>query len=211
VERIHDAAGILQNHTVRTGLSAEFAANMSADVSIDRDLERFEGVDFRPHRVRIGGTIDRSRFVSVRGQYSFGRSIRFVEDPFLGRGNETNLTINLRPVSRARSEVTLTTSRLTDPRSGLEEFDVRIVRALSTYQFTNRLLLRNITEYNTAERTIGLNLLATYRVNAGTAFFLGYDDRFNGLSALDDETTVRHPFRRLNRAVFAKLQVLLRY
>jgi hypothetical protein len=85
------------------------------------------------------------------------------------------------------------------------------VRALTTYQFTNRLLLRNITEYNTAERTVGLNLLGTYRVNAGTAFFLGYDDRFNGLSVLDDETTVRYPFRRSNRAVFAKLQVLLRY
>ena len=42
-----------------------------------------------------------------------------------------------------------------------------------SYQFTDRLTLRNITEFNTYDRTVGLNLLASYRVNSGTAFYIG--------------------------------------
>ncbi len=64
----------------------------------------------------------------------------------MGSSTELNLTVNLRPASRARSEITLTTSRLVDPSTKLEEFDVRILRALTTYQLTNRIVLRNITE-----------------------------------------------------------------
>ena len=50
-------------------------------------------------------------------------------------------------------------------------FDVKIFRALTTYQFTDRFLLRNITEYNTFDKTLGLNFLVTYRVNSGTVFY----------------------------------------
>jgi hypothetical protein len=210
-ERITDAAGTLQNTTASFGASAQFAANMTADLTINRDLERYEGIDFHPNRVIVGGSYDRSRYFSFRGQYSFGRAIRFVENPFLGTGNETSFTLNLRPLSRVRSEITLNTSRLVNPTTGGEEFDVRILRALSTYQFTGRFLVRNITEYDTSARTVGVNLLATYRVNAGTAAFVGYDDRFEGRLTLEDESTLPIPMRRANRALFAKLQLLLRY
>ena len=46
---------------------------------------------------------------------------------------------------------------------------------MTTYQLTDRLLVRNISEYNMFDRTFGLNLLLTYRVNAGTVFYIGYD------------------------------------
>lgn len=39
-----------------------------------------------------------------------------------------------------------------------------------------RLLLRNIGEHNTFDTTLSLNFLVTYRVNAGTVFYVGYDD-----------------------------------
>ena len=57
-------------------------------------------------------------------------------------------------------------------------FDVQIYRALTTYQFSNRLLFRNISEYNTLDGTLDLNFLLTYRVNAGTVFYAGYDDHY---------------------------------
>ena len=57
-----------------------------------------------------------------------------------------------------------------------EIFDVKIFRAQSSYQFTDRLVLRNISEYNTYDKTLDLNFLAAYRVNSGTVFYIGYDD-----------------------------------
>ena len=67
-------------------------------------------------------------------------------------------------------------------------FDVKIFRALSTYQFTDRLLFRNIMEFNTFARTVGTNLLLTYRVNSGTVFFIGYDDRYQQGNLIFDDT-----------------------
>ena len=96
-------------------------------------------------------------------------------------------------------------------------FDVRIFRSLTTYQFTERFLFRNISEYNTFDKMLGLNFLFTYRVNAGTVFHIGYDDhhRQGNLIEADEDITERlfktTALRRTNRAVFLKFQYLFRY
>ena len=97
---------------------------------------------------------------------------------------------------------------------------MRIVRALTTWQFTNRLLVRNISEYNTFDRTFDLNVLFTYRVNAGTVFYAGYDDHYQQADRIDwnidrDELAASRFYtadrRRTNRAIFLKFQYLFRY
>ena len=105
----------------------------------------------------------------------------------------------VKPVPRLQSDFSLTTSRFVDTRTDREEFDVKILRSQTTYQFTDRLLVRNILEHNTFDRTLGVNLLFTYRVNAGTVLYVGYDDRYRA----DNERT--------SRAIFMKFQYLLRY
>ena len=101
-----------------------------------------------------------------------------------------------------------------DLRTGdVEVFDIKLFRAFTTYQFTERLLLRNITEFNTFQNTVGVNLLATYRLNAGTVFFLGYDDRYRQqelFEEMGDELLLRRDLQRTNRAIFTKLQYLFR-
>ena len=91
-------------------------------------------------------------------------------------------------------------------------FDVKILRALSTYQFSDRLLFRNIAEINTFDQTLGLNFLLTYRVNSGTAFYIGYDDRYQQREQFDDhEIFPGSGYQQTNRAVFTKFQYLFRF
>ena len=131
-------------------------------------------------------------------------------------------SINFRPFSRLRSAINVATNRFTNPgRGGAEVFDVRIFRALTTYQFTSRLLLRDISEYDTFDGRLDLNFLLTYRVNAGTVFYAGYDDHYQQADRIDIEITERDAAargrlrdvgrRRTNRAVFLKMQYLFRY
>ena len=129
----------------------------------------------------------------------------------------------MRPVPRFQSQINVNSSRLIDPRNNDELiFDVTIVRALSTYQFTDRLAYRNIVEFNTLQRTTGLNMLFSYRVNAGTVFYIGYDDRYQQGSLilgddLDGDGVQDYLFpsvttmQRTNRAFFTKFQYLFRY
>jgi hypothetical protein len=127
----------------------------------------------------------------------------------------------VRPFSRLQSQININTSNLSNPFDDTEVFDVKIYRALTTYQFTDRLLLRNILEYNTFSRTVAANVLFTYRVNSGTVFFIGYDDHYQqGDLILDSDGNAAHlgnqelfttDLLQTNRAFFTKISYLFRY
>ena len=190
-------------------------------------MERYRGVNFDKSGYRAFGRISSSRKYSIGGFYRYGDEVRYQENPFLGRGGGGGMFITLRPTSRFQSQINLNTSRLIDPRVDPSKedplvFDVTILRALSTYQFTDRLAYRNIVEFNTLQRTTGLNMLVSYRVNAGTVFYIGYDDRYRQADRiigddLDGDGIEDYLFpsvttlQRTNRAFFTKFQYLFRY
>ena len=87
---------------------------------------------------------------------------------------------------------------------------MKILRSQTTYQFTDRLLLRAIGEYNTFDRKLDGNLLFTYRLNAGTAFYLGYDGHWRSGNQIDAERFPTAGLLPTRRAFFVKLQYLFR-
>ena len=214
--RLHyDHDWIIEERNINTGLDFTFARSITAGAGVERILERFAGIDFQKTRFTSTANVATSRQVSVGGNLSWGDEIFFDSvNPFLGRGTEFGLELSLRPIARLQSQINIDTSRLRDLRSGdMEVFDIKLFRALTTYQFTERLLLRNITDFNTFDDTVGVNFLATYRINAGTVFFLGYDDRYQQremFDQMDDELLLRRDLQRTNRAIFTKLQYLFR-
>ena len=88
---------------------------------------------------------------------------------------------------------------------------MKLLRTYTTYQFTDRLLVRNILEHDTGNGKVGVNLLVTYRVNAGTVFYAGFDDRLQQGIYLDREQFDNRDLQRHQRAFFTKLQYLFRY
>ncbi len=219
--RNYDFAGALQDEAVGAGLNFAFANNSFVATNLDRELERYAGIDFVKTRFRLFGRTDASRRVGLSVEYRRGGQIFFDPGrPYLGRETGVSATIDLRPISRLKSVIDIDTNRFTDPRRGdAEVFDVRIFRALTTWQFTKRLRVRNISEYNTFDRTFGLNVLFTYRVNAGTVFYAGYDDHHQQADRIAwdfgrgerDRPPYAAERRRTNRAVFLKLQYLFRF
>jgi hypothetical protein len=142
-----------------------------------------------------------------------GDQIRFVANPFLGRLLDYGVTATFRPFSRLQSRLQLDGNRFTDPIDHRQEFDVKIMRSTTTYQFTPRLLIRNITELNAgrgSNHTLFQNVLVTYRVNSGTVFYVGYDDRFKEGNAVNSQIFADPSYKRTNRAIFTKLQYLFR-
>ncbi|MEO2194888.1 MAG: DUF5916 domain-containing protein [bacterium] len=219
--RNYDFDGLLQDEDRRLGLSFNFARNLSFSANLRRDLERFGGVDFHKTEYSVNGGVNTSRALSIRANYSQGDQIFFdADNPFLGDGRSARLNVTIRPLARLSSQIGVNTSRLTDPSNGdLQVFDVKIYRAQSILTFTDRLLMRNITEYNTFDKDLDFNLLFTYRINAGTVFFLGYDDHYRQEDRIegdpdgdgfDERLFFTSDLRRTNRAVFTKLRYLFR-
>ena len=210
-ERTHSYSdGVLEDEIRTMGVNAQFAKNVSASVTLNKNKERFGDTLFDKTRLSLFTSVATSRRVSFTLRVSRGDEIRFVATPYLGRSTTYSASLTLRPSSRLQSRISLNTNRLVDVRTDSEAFNVKILHALTTYQFTERLLVRNILELNTLNRTLGGNLLLTYRVNAGTVFFAGYDDRYRQNDRFDAEALSSSIYRRTNRAVFTKLQYLFR-
>ena len=224
--RNYNFDGVLADENLRAGVSANFAKNVRYSFDLDQDMERFYGIDFEKRRYRMFGNVSTSRVFSFGTGFDWGDEIYFDgANPFLGRESGFRTFINFRPVSRFATNINITTSRFMDPlglfAAGINDgersedgeiFNVNIFRALNTYQVTDRLALRNITEFNTYRGTVGLNLLATYRVNSGTAFYVGYDDHYRQYELFDDQVNaIDRGYLHTNRAVFTKIQYLFRY
>ena len=145
------------------------------------------------------------------------------ERPYLGRDFGWRTFLNLRFVSRWSTRFFVDTNRFVNVTAAEQDelvFDVNIFRAQTTYQFTDRLLFRNISEFHSYDQRLNMNFLLTYRINAGTVFYVGYDDRYqqgdlilrdaNG-DGIDDRYFPTTSMLRTNRAFFTKLQYLFRY
>ena len=212
-ERNLDRDGELQDEVLGAGVNVQFARYIRANVGYSREMERFRGIDFWKTRVSLGGTVNTSRRLAVSALFNTGDQIRFVASPFLGSSRDLSLTLTLRPLARLQSALRVNMSRLLDRRTRVDRelFDVKIFRSLTTYQFTNRFLIRNITEYHTFDRMVNMNVLFTYRVNAGTVFFVGYDDHYRQGNQINAAVFPTAAWRRTNRAIFTKLQHLFRY
>ena len=145
-ERNYNFAGVLDDEIIGSGLDFAFVRNVRVGAGAERARERYRDVDFWKWRYSTPFNVATSRRITVGGEASWGDQIRFSATPFLGRGGTSTIFANLRPFSRLQSQIDLTFSRLVDPRTDAEVFDVRVVRGLTTYRLSERLLFRNITE-----------------------------------------------------------------
>ena len=206
----HNHRGVRQDQDYRVGLTSRFARNSSARASVRRQLERFRGVDVYKTRYSINGSFNADMRYGVSAGTNWGDQIRFIDNPFLGRTIACTLQLTVLPTSRLRVNLALDSTHCTDPRTETRAFDVKIARSFTTYHFTNRLLVRSINEYNSFQGTFGTNVLVTYRVNAGTVFFIGYADHLAKGREIDEERFLTRTLVRTNRALFAEFQDLFR-
>ena len=96
-------------------------------------MERFGDIDFWKTRYSFGADVSTSRRISFGADINTGDQVRFVDSPFLGSSTGSALSMTLRPFARLQSRVSVDTSRLVDPRTSTEVFDVKIFRGITTY------------------------------------------------------------------------------
>ena len=211
---LHDYDKVLQNETYwNPSVSFTFARNITLNSNVAKTMERYREINFDKINWTVSSNINTSQKVLLTASVTHGDEIRFIVNPFLGRLTDYSLTATFRPFSRLQSILKLDGNRFRDPVNHAQEFNVKIMRSTTTYQFTPRLLVRNITELNTGDgsnHTVFENILVTYRVNSGTVFYVGYDDRFKEGPAINANLFSDPTYLRTNRAFFVKLQYLFR-
>ncbi len=129
-----------------------------------------------------------------------------------GRGNmlQINAGITYQPTNEFSLNFKLVKQRLVRNDTGRTAFDVNILTARSSYQFTQATFARAIIDYNTLSQRARAQFLAGWTPSPGTSFYVGYNDDLN-LNEMNPFTRQLVPgFRRNSRTFFIKMSYLLR-
>ncbi|MBN2665833.1 MAG: carbohydrate binding family 9 domain-containing protein [Bacteroidales bacterium] len=140
--------------------------------------------------------------LTISGNAQVGRFIYRSISPVMGRGFNVFGSIQFEPGSRLKSDISCSLAKLCDNTSGDLFYNGYILRNQTTYQFTGKLFLRNIIQYNSFTRELELYPLLNFKVNAFTMFCAGMTQ------GMIDYETENIGFIPVERQYFVKLQYL---
>ena len=168
-----------------------------------------------------GKRLDRSGFrligqslitnkISANFSFLIGRKIRYVADPYQGRGSDASASLTLLPSEKLHFALSLAYSDFTRSADGIKEYDYTIVRSVNSYQVNKYLFFRAIGEYNSFRRRLLTDFLASFTFIPGTVVYLGYGNSFEKIAWNGETYLPADRFLESGRGFFFKASYLWR-
>ena len=224
-------AGELTDYLVRFPLQIDFKRQTGLFLRRAESMERFGGLEFREHENWVSFNSGYLRWMDFFVAASSGTRPNFFPPagmaPFLGSYRDAQASFTFRPTSRLLLDQTYLYSHLeahgaSGHRGAI--FDNHIVRTRVNYQFSRELSLRAILDYDailpnpalialTRTKHVTADLLLTYLVHPGTAFYVGLTEGRDNLE-LDPIAGIRptsNPTLSTGRQFFVKTSYLFRF
>jgi hypothetical protein len=208
-DRYYDHNGIIVEQNNEASMDLEFSRQTYFTMSFNDNLERWADIDFKKKLFDIQLRSSLTTYFYGGFYFQIGKSIYYsLDNPYLGYKRLFTCWLNLRPNSRLKAELDFTKSTFWYEKGGELVYDYNIIRSKTTYQFTKRLFLRSIIEYNDYRDEVTSDILLSYFVNHGTVFFLGYGGLFE--KEYDPLNNRYLDFQQSKRSFFIKLSYLWR-
>jgi hypothetical protein len=234
-----DRKGRVQEWWVNPSFTVEMMPLTTFTIEHKQSYELFQNLGFRQHTSKLHVSSDLTKRLAFNGNYQFGSGINYYPraglPPFAVHTTNVDGGFTLRPTARMKLDESYIYTRLGADKAwlpgnasaGTSTILVNhILRTKANYQFTRALALRTIVDYNGVlpntslislekNKRIGVDVLLSYLLHPGTAFYVGYSDAYENVSfdPLQNPAFRRTQFPGTNtgRQVFAKLSYLLRY
>ena len=196
---IRDTRGTLQEERVAGAIEWGFQGQTWAETRVAHVDERWLSTMY--DRWRYIGSLGNSlwRPLSVQLDAVLEDGIFYAESDsasYLGWQELYSLAATLRPSPRLTSALTLTRSRFARERRGEEVYDLWLVGAKTTYQFTRRLSMRLYPQYDSQSEHFIADGLLGYVIHPGSVVYLGLNSGFD---------RIENRRRATGRSVFLKL------
>lgn len=201
--------GLQKSFFFRPAVSVQLKRQTNIQINWWYREENFAGVQF-DGMTRVNANIfsNFSKRVNLGMDVGIGESIaRFLDEPEIGNSLDISAWGTLRPTQRMSIRPQFSYSRLSDKETGEEFFSGYIVRSRVKYQFSRYFFLRTIVQYSEFSKSLEIDPLLTYKINAFTALHVGstHDfDQFNRAQGAEKY------FRQSSRQIFFKVQYLFR-
>lgn len=156
-----------------------FRAFFSKQASLRLDWRHFReewaGVKLSGRYFFFGGQWQVSNPLFIYISLEAGDKILYdASNPLVGDGLSGQVVALLQPSEKLAFELSCLYERLNQPRSGDRLYDVQILRSKSTYQLNRYLYLRALIQYDSSQRRILSDILASFTLIPETVVHLGY-------------------------------------
>jgi hypothetical protein len=179
-----------------------FGYSYSTEVFLDEKFSR-NGV-----KVSGGSQFTKKLYFSLH--YNYGKKIRYISDPYQGKGNNASARIVYQPSEKLHVDLSLIYSDFYRDFDSKKEYDYTIIRSRNTYQVNKYLFFRGIVEYNSFYKQLMTDLLASFTYIPGTVIHIGYGSLYEKIKWIEGEYRTSDSFLETKRGFFFKASFLWR-
>jgi len=165
---------------------------------------------FSTSRSRFIGSSQISKKLFLSLIYNYGNKIRYVEDPYQGKGSDVTASLTFLPLGQLHLELSLLYSDFTRQMDSQKEFDYTIIRSKNTFQVNKYLFFRAIVEYNSFRKQLMTDFLASFTYIPGTVIHIGYGSLYEKIGWEEGDYRPSDTFLETRRGFFFKASYLWR-
>jgi hypothetical protein len=156
-------------------LEIDFIKSGILTASYSRGREPWAGRFFNVGEMKIDGSIQLFKQVSLKGSLAWADAVYYdLEHPFTGELRAQTVGVTLQPSSNLQETISYTHQDFSGEDGGGHSYSVHILNTQSIYQFTEQFFLRAIVRFDSYEKQVLTDFLASYTLVPGTAVYAGY-------------------------------------
>jgi hypothetical protein len=200
----YDYSGLVMSKNLSLFLFNQFTHQTGVFMGYDIvNDQRYNNKMFNDLRqFHIGMHSNPTNYFSFGGHISTGTYI-YHEDATRGKGFNLSLGVRIKPTPRLNLNLSYDFSKLSSAKSGQLYYSGDITRLEGMYNFTKRLFVRMIGQYNSFNKQIQVYPLVYYKVNPFTIFYAG-------MTNYSQDFGSPYGYQATNREFFIKFQYLIR-
>jgi hypothetical protein len=201
------------DHIAVTGVRLNFTRQ--GFLRADRVLtqEAWRGGEYDGDQWRMFGNMQLFRW--LRPSFSLGRGHSLFyddEDPFVGASRSVNLGAVVQIGGRFSEDIEYAHNTFDRPGTGSRVYTVDVINTRTTYQFTRELAIRSIVRFDSQQRRILTDFLASYDLRPGTVAYVGYGSLFQKRAFRDNAWIDREgEYLTTRQGLFLKASYLYRF
>ncbi|MCP5046636.1 MAG: hypothetical protein GY940_05665, partial [bacterium] len=215
---LHDLFTGMDDLTLSAGLNTSFTKRGYFNIYYNFLKESWQGQTFDLNQLEIWAGVQLFKWVRLAGSLAFGDSIFYDVSPsYTGDMVEGSFSVNLQPNKNLNQSFSFNHSRLS--KNSQKLYDVTILYSKTTYQFNKYFFLRGILQYNTFQKRMLTDFLASFTLIPGTVVHAGYGGLYENRSAWRDQEPLHRQYRlrqqggliNTRRSFFLKASYLWRF
>ncbi|UCH95052.1 MAG: hypothetical protein JSV88_33020 [Candidatus Aminicenantes bacterium] len=139
--------------------------------------ENWAGQEFNLAQFNLNAALRLDKRLKISGTYSYGDRVYYEGNPaFKGKANEGWISFDIQPTTRINQYFKYTHSDFSS--NGTDIYDVDILYSKTRYQFNKYFFLRAIFQYNSYQKRLLTDFLASFTLIPGTVFHVGYGELY---------------------------------